>query len=66
MRTKIRVVDVTRFDHFDLNDRKYPDKSTYFIYGDKGKAFISHIPAKNPDFLQVCCVYEGLLDPPKV
>jgi len=53
MRTKIRVVDVTRFDHFDLNMKSYPEKSKYFLYGSKDKAYISHIPVMKPDFLQV-------------
>ena len=50
----MKVVDVPRFDHFDPLATAYPEFSMYFMYGDKGHAFIAHIPTKNPDFQQVC------------
>ena len=49
----MKVVDVPRFDHYDPLATAYPEFSTYFMYGDKDHAFISHIPTKNPDFQQV-------------
>ena len=53
MTTSVKVVDVARFDHFDLGATAYPEKSKYFLYGNNRKAYISHIPTMKPDFLQV-------------
>ena len=51
MTANMKVFDVPQYDHFD--DDEYPESSSYFMYGDKKNAFLFHIPAKNPDFLQV-------------
>ena len=34
-------------------DLSYPDHYQYFMYGEDGKVYISHMITKNPDFQQV-------------
>ena len=50
---EMKVLDVPRFDHFDPLATGYPEFSTYFMYGSAKRAYISHIPTKQPDFQQV-------------
>ena len=50
---KMKVVDVPRFIRFDPSVTSYPKFSVYFMYGQKDRAYISHVPAKYPDFQQV-------------
>ena len=50
---KLRVVDLARYDHFDYTAIHAPVISTFFLYGDKKNAYITHIPSRNLDFLQV-------------
>ena len=53
MSANMKVIDVPRFDHFDVTDTEYPEFSTYFMYGDKHHIYLSHIPTRQPDFQQV-------------
>ena len=57
---EMKVLDVPRFDHFDPLAADYPEFSTYFIYGTATRAYISHIPTKQPDFEQVCFSFPTL------
>ena len=58
---KLKVVDLARYDHFDYTAIHAPLTSTFFLYGDKKNAYISHIPNRNLDFLQVRPVKRLLL-----
>ena len=51
MTANMKVLDVPHYEHFD--DEEYPEHSSYFMYGDKGNAFLFHIPTRKPDYLQV-------------
>ena len=52
----LRVLDTPRVKHLEVQtdpDLNYPDHYQYFMYGEEGKIYISHIITKNPDFQQV-------------
>ena len=50
---KLKVADLACYDHFDYTVIHAPLTSTFFLYGDKKNAYITHIPNRNLDFLQV-------------
>lgn len=52
MSANMKIMDVPRYEHFD--NLEYPERISYFMYGDKDNAFLFHVPTKSPDFLQVC------------
>ncbi|EDO30282.1 predicted protein [Nematostella vectensis] len=53
MLTIVRVVDVARFEHFDIIADQCPESVRYFMYGFDDKAYIMHVPTKKLDFLQM-------------
>ncbi|KAJ7356280.1 hypothetical protein OS493_026039 [Desmophyllum pertusum] len=53
MTADMKIVDVPRYDHFDVADDQYPDSATYILYGDVGNAYLFHTPTKDPDYLQI-------------
>ena len=57
---KLKVVDLARYDHFDYTAIHAPVISTFFLYGDKKNAYITHIPNKNLDFIQVSLQYTSI------
>ena len=54
----ITIYEIIRYHHLEKVEVSqyvsYPENQTYFLYGDKGNAYISHIMTKYPDFHQVC------------
>lgn len=51
MSAEMKIMDVARYEHFD--NHEYPEKSSFFLYGDKENVFLFHIPSRSPDFFQV-------------
>ncbi|XP_028411012.1 uncharacterized protein LOC114533638 [Dendronephthya gigantea] len=52
----LKVLDTPRVKHFETQedpDLKYPDHYQYFMYGQGGKTYLSHMITKKPDFQQV-------------
>ena len=52
----LKVLDTVRVKHFETQtdpDLTYSDHYEYFMYGDGGKVYLSHIITKKPDFQQV-------------
>ena len=54
----ITIDEIIRYHHLEKVEVSqyvsYPKNQTYFLYGDKDNAYISHIMTKYPDFHQVC------------
>ena len=52
----LRVLDTPRVKHLEIQtdpDLSYPNHYQYFMYGEGGKIYISHMITKKPDFQQV-------------
>lgn len=52
----LKVIDTPRVKHFETQtdpDLNYPDNHQYFMYGQNGNIYLSHIVTKKPDFQQV-------------
>lgn len=50
---EVNVIDVPRFQHFDLAIKHYPKHMTYWLFGDAEGIYLSHVITKQPDFQQV-------------
>ena len=53
---KLKVIDTPRVKHFETQtdpDLQYPDHHQYFMYGEGGNVYLSHMITKKPDFQQV-------------
>ncbi|KAL4238903.1 hypothetical protein ACF0H5_003610 [Mactra antiquata] len=51
--TKVKVLDIPLRKHFDMTLTEYPAHLTYFMYGNKENAYLSHNLFKKPDVFQV-------------
>lgn len=53
----LKVDEVFRYNHLESikasEHIQYPEAQTYFLYGDKKRAYISHVITKHPDFQQL-------------
>ncbi|KAL4238900.1 hypothetical protein ACF0H5_003607 [Mactra antiquata] len=51
--TEVKVQDIPLCKHFDMTLTEYPARLTYFMYGNKENAYLSHNMFINPDIFQV-------------